>query len=83
MDEEEYQRELHKLLGVQGPMGELVIGGAHFLAYKMPDGSCKHIETPTVNVQRAAVIKGLRIHLGLIEARRNGEKPCDDGGLPN
>lgn len=78
MSDEEYQRELFKLLGVRGPMGEVVTDGHSSLVYRMPDGSSKYIQTPTTDAQRGAIIQGLRIHIGIIEARRALEPLTDD-----
>jgi hypothetical protein len=72
MDCDPYNRELHLLLGVQGPVGTLVIDGLMQLVYKLPDGSEKFLPpaqdmTPA---QRAATLAELTRHVGTIEVRR-------------
>lgn len=78
MNSEEYDRRLHLLLGVRGPMSPVVVDGITMLTYKLPDGKSKDLPTPQdmTPAQRAATIDELTRHLGAIEnRRRSGQQP--------
>ena len=64
----EYERQLRRLRGVAGPMGEMRQPDGRFkLVYKLPDGSKKYLSPPQdlTEAQRAEVIAELRRHLGI------------------
>jgi hypothetical protein len=81
MDLAEYEKQLKRLLGVVGPMGDIKQPNGNFKhVYKMPDGSKKYL-TPGMDLnddQRAEVIEELRRHLHLIDGRRNDRRPLLD-----
>lgn len=77
MDTADYERQLHLLLGVQGPIGFLRLDGCDLWVYRLPDGG--QIQIPPAAsmtpAQRAENLERLRTHLGLVAQKR---KP-DDG----
>ncbi len=80
MDEAEYEKQLHLLLGVQGPMGFMSCEDGSFqLVYRLPDGG--NIYPPPAstmtNDQRRENIESLRQHLGLVAKNRKGPDETD------
>jgi hypothetical protein len=72
MNCEDYDKQLHLLLGVRGPMNHTVVDGVSFLTYKLPDGRSKDLPTPQdmTPAQRSATIEELKRHLVEIAERR-------------
>ncbi len=69
---EDYDQQLHALLGVLGPMGIGMIDDVAYLTYKLPDGKSKDLPTPQdmTPAQRQATLDELARHLGTIAKRR-------------
>lgn len=78
MTPEEYDKRLHLLLGVSGPMSFMQIEGVSFLTYKLPDGKSKDLPCPQdmTPEQRQATIDELTRHLGVIAKRRRNSNLC-------
>ncbi len=72
---DEYDQQLHQLLGVFGPMSWGSIDGVAFLTYKLPDGKSKDLPTPQdmTPEQRIATLAELGRHLGTIAKRRRAK----------
>ena len=79
MTSAEYDKRLHLMLGVSGPMAPYVVDGVTMLVYRLPDGSSKDLPCPQdmTPAQREATLADLARHLTTIADRRqkNGRSP--------